>query len=236
MTASSPKSWDTSIRAVVHPPLMAWIESPDSRVWRRRLSLEGEVESGRVTSMVKFGKGAVFHKHAHPDGEEIFVLEGSLRDANGIYPKGTYMLNPDGSVHQPSSPDGCILFVKLRQYGGQNRQYMCLETETMHWKPSENPAIQVKHLYKDPLGLHIETTRIEKWASGRTIEYCSKHLLEVLVLEGKAVVDGEKLEKYSWICIPVCNVVQFYTDESVGTEVFIKEGEWRPKAEDHDDA
>ncbi len=36
---------------------------------------------------VKFDKGAVFHKHAHPDGEEIFVLEGSLHDENGIHPK-----------------------------------------------------------------------------------------------------------------------------------------------------
>ncbi len=64
-------------------------------------------------------------------------------------------------------------------------------------------TLKVKHLYKDPLGLHSETTRMEKWASGRTIEYCSKQLLEVLVLEGKAVVDGEKLGK----CHPLLKVL-----------------------------
>ncbi len=41
--------------------------------------------------------------------------------------------------------------------------------------------------------------RIEKWDAGALIQHCSKQLLEVLVLEGKVAVDGEKLGKcYYW--------------------------------------
>ncbi len=57
----------------------------------------------------------------------------------------------------------------------------------------------MKHLYKDTRGWHAEIMRIEKWAAGALIQHCSKQILEVLVLEGKVAVDGEKLGKcYYW--------------------------------------
>ncbi len=36
---------------------------------------------------VRFDERSAYPKHGHPDGEEIFVLEGSWLDENGIHPK-----------------------------------------------------------------------------------------------------------------------------------------------------
>ncbi|MCF6264135.1 MAG: cupin domain-containing protein [Xanthomonadales bacterium] len=62
-------------------------------------------ESGHVTSFVKFEPGSYFPAHSHPNGEEIFVLEGVFSDENGDYPAGTYIRNPQLclSYHPPES-------------------------------------------------------------------------------------------------------------------------------------
>ena len=64
--------------------------------------------------MVRFDPGARFPRHAHPDGEEILVLDGVFSDETGDYPAGSHLLNPDGTSHAPWSGLGCTLFVKLR--------------------------------------------------------------------------------------------------------------------------
>ena len=56
--------------------------------------------------------GARVQGHEQRGGEEIFVLEGSLEDAHGTYPKGTWLRNPPGSMPERSSRDGCRLYVK----------------------------------------------------------------------------------------------------------------------------
>ncbi len=42
----------------------------------------------------------------------MYVLEGVLEDEYGRYPAGTWLRQPDGSRHSPSSPEGCTLWVK----------------------------------------------------------------------------------------------------------------------------
>jgi anti-sigma factor ChrR (cupin superfamily) len=54
-----------------------------------------------------------FKSHSHPEGEEIFVLEGVLEDEFGRYPKGTWLRNPPGSIHTPFSCEGCLIYVKV---------------------------------------------------------------------------------------------------------------------------
>ena len=61
---------------------------------------------------------ARLQRHEHPGGEETFVLDGVLEDELGRYPKGAWLRNPPGSAHQPSSPDGCLLYVKTGHLGG----------------------------------------------------------------------------------------------------------------------
>jgi anti-sigma factor ChrR (cupin superfamily) len=62
--------------------------------------------------MVRLGASAPAIPHDHPGGEEIFVVEGSLIDEHGRYPKGTWLRAPSGSVHSPYTDEGCVLWVK----------------------------------------------------------------------------------------------------------------------------
>ena len=117
---------------------MEWTASPSGTVWRKRLHLVGGSESGQVTSVVRYEAGASFPAHDHPDGEEILVLEGTFSDEHGDWPAGTHLLNPEGFRHAPFSRDGCVLFVKLRQYAGDGRDYRKANTHTQ--SPAEVSA------------------------------------------------------------------------------------------------
>ncbi len=126
---------------------MEWIETPTAGVWRKRFDLSGPEEAGRVTSLVRFDPGTEFPAHDHPNGEEILVLEGVFSDHQGDHGAGSYLLNPEGFRHQPWSEPGCLLFVKLQQYGGHGRLQLALDTEAMEWQPSGPPGVEEKMLY-----------------------------------------------------------------------------------------
>ncbi len=68
-------------------------------------------ESERV-DLMHFQAGTQYPAHAHPGGEEIYVLDGVLSDELGDYPAGTWLRNPPGSRHGPRSDAGCLLYVK----------------------------------------------------------------------------------------------------------------------------
>jgi anti-sigma factor ChrR (cupin superfamily) len=74
---------------------------------------------GEHTALVRWQPGTVFNRHRHWGGEEILVLEGQLEDEHGIYPKGSWLRSPNGSEHIPSSPQGCLIFVKTGHLGAQ---------------------------------------------------------------------------------------------------------------------
>ena len=63
-------------------------------------------------ALVRWQPGTQFPKHVHPRGEEVLVLEGTFQDEHGDYPKGTWLRNPPGSVHNPFSDEGALLYVK----------------------------------------------------------------------------------------------------------------------------
>ena len=155
---------DLMRRALMDTASMEWQASPSGTVWRKRLHLVGGAESGQVTSMVRYEPDSSFPAHAHPDGEEILVLEGTFSDEHGDWPAGTYLLNPDGFRHALFSREGCVLFVKLRQYGGAGRHHVVLDTNALDWGSTEQSGIGVKTLYREP-GF-ADVSRLEKWAPG----------------------------------------------------------------------
>ena len=63
-------------------------------------------------ALVRWAPGTVFQPHRHLGGEEILVLEGVFQDEAGIYPDGSWLRNPPGSVHSPWSDQGCTIWVK----------------------------------------------------------------------------------------------------------------------------
>ncbi len=62
--------------------------------------------------LVKFEPGGELGHHDHPEGEELLVLRGTLKDEKGIYPEGTWMRSPPGSSHAPGSETGALVWVK----------------------------------------------------------------------------------------------------------------------------
>ena len=103
---------DFSTFAVMHTADMDWQASPSPTVWRKRLDLVGPLEASRVTSVVRYDADSKFPEHPHPDGEEIFVLEGGFRDEHGSYRQGSWVRYPPGSGHAPCIEQGCLLYVK----------------------------------------------------------------------------------------------------------------------------
>ena len=163
---SEPRSLrgDMSRREVVDTKRMEWAPSPSPSVWRKRLHLVGGAESGQVTSVVRYDRGSKFPVHDHPEGEEIFVLEGVFSDQRGDHGPGSYLLNPEGHRHAPWSEPGCVIFVKLRQYAGEGRDYVEVHTHAEAWRPSGRPGVGQKLLYAD--ARFQDASRLERFAPG----------------------------------------------------------------------
>ena len=104
-----------------------WIASPSAGVERKPLEREGR-EQGRTTSLVRYLPGSAFSSHTHGGGEEFFVVEGTFCDDSGEFPEGTYVRNPVGSSHAPSSPHGCTIFVKLCQMNADEQEQTVVDT------------------------------------------------------------------------------------------------------------
>jgi quercetin dioxygenase-like cupin family protein len=88
-----------------------WRETPYVGVTFKKLSYDRE--TGRSAVLVKFEPGTRYGAHRHPEGEEYYVLEGSLQDGGRTWGAGSYVYHPAGSAHRPTSEEGCILFISL---------------------------------------------------------------------------------------------------------------------------
>jgi anti-sigma factor ChrR (cupin superfamily) len=90
---------------------LPWRDTPYTGVqWKK---LRFEPESGESAVLLRFVAGASYGAHRHPEGEQYWVLEGTLEDGGKTYGPGTYVHHPPGSVHKPSSREGCLLLVTL---------------------------------------------------------------------------------------------------------------------------
>lgn len=192
---------DLTVRVEVATAAMEWSASPSASVWRKRVHRVGPAESGQVTSIVRYDPGSSFPAHEHPDGEEILVLAGVFTDDRGDWPAGTYLLNPEGYRHAPSSREGCELFVKLRQFPGLDREQVALDTNTMPWRPTNTPGVEVKPLYSQ--AGYEDTMTLERWSAGTATgrrEYPQG--AEILVLEGSLEDERGRFTAGTWIRIP----------------------------------
>ncbi len=197
---------DFSRRVVVDTSAMDWQPSPSPTVWRKRLALSGAAESGIVTSIVRYDAGSRFPAHGHPDGEEIFVLEGIFSDEHGDFPAGSYLLNPEGFRHAPFSKEGCVIFVKLCQYAAAGRDKavrdkVVRDTGAMEWQPGPNAGTWFKPLYTQ-LGFPERVVLVRMDPGAGPIPHQHPGGEESLVLEG-AVEDAEgRYATGAWVRSP----------------------------------
>ena len=192
---------DMSRRVVMNSAAMDWAPSPSGTVSRKRLHRVGGAETGQVTSIVRYEPNSSFPSHDHPEGEEILVLEGVFSDEHGDWPAGTYLLNPEGFRHAPFSREGTVLFVKLRQYAGEGREHLKLDTHAVPWETGGCPGVETKSLYADPR--FPERTRLERWAPGAAPGVAPrKGGVEILVLEGALEDESGRYEAGTWLRLP----------------------------------
>jgi anti-sigma factor ChrR (cupin superfamily) len=201
MSAAGTINGDLALRVAVATEAMPWTPSPSRTVYRKRLHLVGPAESGQVTSVVRYEPRSTFHAHEHPDGEEILVLDGVFSDEHGDWPAGTYLLNPEGFRHAPFSRDGCVLFVKLRQFPGRAREHVAIRTDSLPWQPGARTGVGVRPLYAQP-GF-ADSMRLERWSPDTSlgrIDYPNG--AELFVLDGAfADADGE-FARGTWLRLP----------------------------------
>jgi anti-sigma factor ChrR (cupin superfamily) len=212
---------DFSVRVSVDTSAMEWSPSPSSSVWRKRVHLVGPAESGQVTSVVRYEPNSTFHAHDHPDGEEILVLDGVFSDEHGNWPVGTYLLNPEGFRHAPFSKNGCVLFVKLRQFPGRDRRHVVIDTNDGDWQPSAIPGVYRQPLYQQD-GFS-DVASLERWqphTDPGVVSY--ENGAELFVLDGTFSDESGSFRAGSWLRFPADS--QHHPRTSEGCTVYVKRG------------
>lgn len=210
---------DFSKRALVHSDKVAWQASPMKGVDRRMLDRIGD-EVARATTIVRYAPGSAFSAHTHTGGEEFIVLDGVFQDEHGDFPEGTYVRNPPTTQHTPSSDVGCTIFVKLWQFDMDDRT-------------------QFRKTMADELGdvvdgvatatLHEDAREVVTYShvdAGATLTSEAADGIEILVIGGEVVVDGETLVKNDWLRLPDGAKLSAVAG-SEGAKVWMKTGHLR---------
>ena len=190
---------DFDQRAVALPPGTGdWIASPMPGVQRRMLDRVGG-EVARATSLVRYSPESRFQFHAHGGGEEILVLEGVFSDEQGDYPAGTYVRNPPGTGHAPSSSTGCTLFVKLWQFARGDNETVRIDTRRAGWHPGLVDGLLVMPLHEFA-GI---STALVRWApETRFSSHAHPGGEEIFVLDGVFRDEHGEYPAGSWLRNP----------------------------------
>ena len=189
---------DFSQRVVLAGDDLPWVESPMPGVQRRLLERDGG-EVARATSIVRYAPNSHFSAHTHGGGEEFFVLDGVFSDEAGDYPAGTYIRNPVGSTHTPSSKDGCTILVKLWQMQPDDQQRVAIDTTQTPWMPGLVKGLQVMPLHT----YSTENVALVKWAPGTQFQPHSHWGgEEIFVLEGVFEDEFGSYPQGTWLRSP----------------------------------
>ncbi|MEB3323255.1 MAG: dimethylsulfonioproprionate lyase family protein [Synechococcaceae cyanobacterium] len=90
---------------------LPWRPTPYPGIaWKK---LRYDAAAGASAVLLRFEPGARYGRHRHPAGEQYLVLAGSLEDGGRRWGEGAYVHHPPGSVHAPSSAEGCVVYVTL---------------------------------------------------------------------------------------------------------------------------
>ena len=206
---------------VVDTTEMPWEKSPVDGVTRKRLHLVGSSEKGQVTSIVRYDADSSFPAHAHPKGEEIYVLEGIFSDERGDWPAGSYLLSPEGFSHKPFSKKGCKLLVKLRQYPGDERKTIALDTTAMTWKGIASPGVTVKPMYAQ--AGYTDTTSLERWSNKTDFGLVTyEDGAEMFVMSGSFEDERGKYTEGCWLRFP--EGAQHSPKVEEGCSIYLKRG------------
>ncbi|HQR96355.1 MAG TPA: cupin domain-containing protein, partial [Thiotrichales bacterium] len=159
-----------------------------------------------------------FKTHTHPQGEEIFVLEGVFSDETGDYPAGSYLRNPPGSAHAPFSKDGCVLFVKLDHFRAGDDATVRIQTHDQPWLPGYG-GLMVMPLHS----FEAEHTALVKWPADEVFQP-HRHYggEEIVVLSGVFQDEHGAYPKHTWMRSP--HLSQHHPFVTEPTVILVKTG------------
>lgn len=198
MKVLSSFNMDRHQRMVIDTTSQPWLASPSTGVWRIPLEREA-AESGQITSLVRYDPNTHFQAHFHPNGEEIFVIDGVFQDEGGDYPAGTYIRNPPGSYHSPGSNTGCLLYVKLNMFPEEDNEIFRLDTHNASWQPGLENGISTLPLH----GFKGEQTVMMKWQPDTSLpRHRHDGGEEVFILSGEFCDEQGEYEKGTWLRNP----------------------------------
>lgn len=190
-----PLNMDRRVQVCVRPGDQHWQDAPQAPVKRWPLEREAP-ESGQVTSLVEYLPHARFPEHQHPNGEEIYVLDGVFSDESGDYPAGSYLRSPAGSRHSPFSEPGCLIFVKLNQFADNDTREVRLRPSEQAWsKRADGALVTVLHRFAE------EETMLCRCAAGQAVELPAG-AGELLVLAGSLQSADGDLPALTWLRCP----------------------------------
>lgn len=208
---------DFSLRAIVTPNQYQWLASPQLGVERVMLDRIGE-EQARATSLVRYAPQSSFPPHQHPGGEEILVLSGTFSAGNEHNSAGWYLRNPPGSSHQPSSDEGALIFVKLRQMSPSETRPVRINTgDASSWK--RLGGHEICPLFSDG----TERVWLQRLAPQETLCADRDGGIELLVLSGSVVAGTQPCGSGSWIRLPAGDSLAIAAGGQ-GATLYIKTG------------
>lgn len=186
---------------------------------RKYLDRVGD-EVARASSLVRYSPKSSFTEHIHECGEEILVLEGTFSDEKGDYPAGTYIRNPPNSKHTPHSDEGCVLFVKLRQFHPQDDAIIKIHTTAATWHPGLVRGLYVMPLHEfDGVG-----TALVHWAPNTVFNpHVHPGGEEIFVIQGVFHDEHGSYQAGTWIRSPRYSKHAPYT-KAEGALIYVKTG------------
>jgi len=208
---------DFSRRVRVTPGEYQWVPSPQEGVERVMLDRIG-AEKARATSIVRYAPDSRFPPHEHPGGEEILVLSGTFSEDDEHYPAGWYMRNPPKSQHRPSSREGATLFVKLQQMQVDDTQRVRVDTHDPASWQSVGDGRAVCPLFSSA----TERVQLLRMSGGEIADLEPRTSCEVLVLDGKLLVDGSPTAAGTWMRFPLGDAPKLAAD-APGVTIYLKQ-------------
>lgn len=209
---------DLRTNARVNCATAPWVASPAAGVRRIVLERDGGEVTTRATSLVAYQAGSHFKAHAHPKGEEIWVLSGVFSDASGHYPAGSYLRNPPGSSHAPFSEAGCLIFVKLQQFAADDHVRLALSATPAPDTPTA-ATLSRRVLFERP-DERVEIIHLAQ--AGELPADLGPRGSEILVLRGAVTGPADTYPAGTWLrCAPSLSLRHH---AQAGTTIYVKSG------------
>lgn len=202
---------DLEQRAVVHAAAMPWSPSPwIPGIDRKFLDRYGNGQFVPSTSIVSFGPGVRDPYHAHPHGEEFYVMSGVFTDHTGDYLPGFYVRHPIRWCHGPyvdPRNDAAVVWVKVSQVSEEGEPIVVIDTRDHGqegWIERAPPKGRLRELPLYRSEATGERVWYELWAAGTTlVEEQPAGGEELFVVEGTLVEDGVAHPAETWMRNPI---------------------------------